>query len=206
MDTLKGHPLRRFFRLLRLDKKDIVFIYIYSIFEGIISLTIPVGIQAIINLIALNQVSSSWIVLTFIVALGTGVAGAMKLMQHIITETIQQRIFTRSAFDFAYRMPRLQMESIKDEYAPELANRFFDTLSIQKGIPKILVDLSAASLQIIFGLILLSLYHPFFVFFGFILLVLIAIIVLSTFSPGLSSSLLESKYKYKISRKNTISS
>lgn len=198
MSVLVGHPLKRFFRLLKLDKKDISFIYIYAIFEGIISLTIPVGIQAIINLIALNQVSSSWILLTFLVALATGVAGAMKLMQHIITETIQQRIFTRSAFDFAYRMPRLQMESIKNEYAPELANRFFDTLSIQKGIPKILVDLSAASLQIIFGLILLSLYHPFFVFFGFILLVLIAIIVVSTFSPGLSSSLVESKYKYKV--------
>jgi ABC-type bacteriocin/lantibiotic exporter with double-glycine peptidase domain len=198
MDTLKGHPLKRFFRLLKLDKKDIGFIYIYAIFEGIISLTIPVGIQAIINLIALNQVSSSWILLTFLVALATGVAGAMKLMQRIITETIQQRIFTRSAFDFAYRMPRLQMEAIKNEYAPELANRFFDTLSIQKGIPKILVDLSAASLQIVFGLILLSLYHPFFVFFGFILLILIAIIVVSTFSPGLSSSLLESKYKYKV--------
>ena len=55
MDTLKGHPLKRFFRLLKLDKKDISFIYIYAIFEGIISLTIPVGIQAIINLIALNQ-------------------------------------------------------------------------------------------------------------------------------------------------------
>ena len=198
MNGLKGHPLKRFFRLLKLDKKDIGFIYMYAIFEGVISLTIPVGIQAIINLVALNQVSSSWILLTFLVALATGVAGAMKLMQHIITETIQQRIFTRSAFDFAYRMPRLQMESIRNEYAPELANRFFDTLSIQKGIPKILVDLSAASLQIIFGLILLSLYHPFFVFFGFILLVLIAIIVVSTFSPGLSSSLLESKYKYKV--------
>lgn len=198
MSKLEGHPLKRFFRLLKLDKKDISFIYIYAIFEGIISLTIPVGIQAIINLIALNQVSSSWILLTFLVALATGVAGAMKLMQHVITETIQQRIFTRSAFDFAYRMPRLQMESIKNEYAPELANRFFDTLSIQKGIPKVLVDLSAASLQIIFGLILLSLYHPFFVLFGFILLFLIAIIVVSTFSPGLSSSLVESKYKYKV--------
>jgi ABC-type bacteriocin/lantibiotic exporter with double-glycine peptidase domain len=198
MSALIGHPLKRFFRLLRLDKKEISFIYVYAIFEGVISLTIPVGIQAIINLIALNQVSSSWVVLTFIVALGTAMAGGMKLMQHIITESIQQRIFTRSAFDFAYRMPRLQMESIQEEYAPELANRFFDTLSIQKGIPKILVDLSAASLQIIFGLILLSLYHPFFVIFGFILLVLIAIVVVSTFSPGLSSSLLESKYKYKV--------
>ncbi|MGH1337551.1 MAG: peptidase domain-containing ABC transporter [Aureispira sp.] len=198
MNTLKGHPLKRFFRLLQLDKSEIFYIYTYAVFEGIISLTIPVGIQAIINLIALNQISSSWIVLIFIVALGTAIAGCMKLMQYIITETIQQRIFTRSAFEFAYRMPRLRMEEIKDQYAPELANRFFDTLSIQKGMPKILVDLSAASFQIILGLILLALYHPFFVLFGFVLLLLIAIVVVSTFSPGLSSSLLESKYKYKV--------
>ncbi len=198
MDTHKRHPLKRFFGLLQLDKGDIGYIYIYAVFEGIISLTIPVGIQAIINLIALNQISSSWIVLIFIVSLATAISGGMKLMQHIITETIQQSIFTRSAFEFAYRMPRLRMEEIKHQYAPELANRFFDTLSIQKGIPKILVDLSAASFQIIFGLILLSLYHPFFVFFGFILLLLITIVVVSTFSPGLSTSLLESKYKYKV--------
>lgn len=198
MNTLKGHPLKRFFRLLQLDKGDIGYIYTYAVFEGIISLTIPVGIQAIINLIALNQMSSSWIVLIFIVALATAIAGGMKLMQYIITETIQQRIFARSAFEFAYRMPRLRMEEIKHQYAPELANRFFDTLSIQKGMPKVLVDLSAASFQIIFGLILLALYHPFFVLFGFVLLLLIAIVVVSTFSPGLSSSLLESKYKYKV--------
>ncbi|BDS15109.1 peptidase domain-containing ABC transporter [Aureispira anguillae] len=198
MSVVKKHPLKRFFRLLELDRKDIVYIYIYAIFEGLISLTIPVGIQAIINLIALNQFSSSWMLLTFVVALGTAIAGAMKLMQHIITETIQQRIFTRSAFDFAYRIPRLQMEAIKEEYAPELINRFFDTLSIQKGIPKVLVDLSAASLQIFFGLILLSLYHPFFVAFGCVLLALIVLLVVSSFSPGLSTSLQESKYKYKV--------
>lgn len=198
MNTFKGHPLKRFFRLLQLDKSEILYIYTYAVFEGIISLTIPVGIQAIINLIALNQISSSWVVLIFIVALGTAIAGGMKLMQYIITETIQQRIFTRSAFEFAYRMPRLRMEEIKDQYAPELANRFFDTLSIQKGMPKVLVDLSAASFQIVLGLILLSLYHPFFVLFGFVLLLLIAIVVVSTFSPGLNSSLLESKYKYKV--------
>lgn len=198
MKPLVGHPLRRFFRLLQLDKKEIILIYIYSVFEGIISLTIPVGIQAIIGLIALNQVSSSWIVLTFIVALGITISGVMRLMQHIITETLQQRLFARSAFEFAYRIPRLRMEAIKDQYAPELANRFFDTLSIQKGIPKILVDLSAAFFQIIFGLILLALYHPFFVLFGFVLLLLITIIIIASFNPGLSSSLLESKYKYKV--------
>ncbi|MCP4438813.1 MAG: ATP-binding cassette domain-containing protein [Aureispira sp.] len=196
--NLKNHPLRRFLRLLSLDRKDISFIYIYAIFAGIIGLSIPVGIQAIINLIALGQPSTSWIVLTLIVALGTAIAGIMKLMQYVITETIQQRIFTRSAFEFAYRIPRFKMEAITSEYAPELANRFFDTLSVQKGIPKILVDLSAASLQILFGLILLALYHPFFVVFGIILLLLIGLVISLSSRPGLSTSISESKYKYKV--------
>lgn len=197
-DSLKNRPLRRFLRLLSLDKKDIGFIYAYAIFAGLIGLSIPLGIQAIINLIALGQSSTSWVVLTFIVAAGTAIGGVMKLMQYVISETIQQRIFTRSAFEFAYRIPRFRMETIKDEYAPELANRFFDTLTVQKGIPKILVDLSAASLQIMFGLILLSLYHPFFVVFGIVLLLLIGFVILLSIKPGLSTSISESKYKYKV--------
>ncbi|MCH2046633.1 MAG: ABC transporter ATP-binding protein, partial [Saprospiraceae bacterium] len=198
VDPLKNHPLKRFLGLLSLDKREIRFIYIYAIFAGIIGLSIPVGIQAIINLIALGQSSSSWVVLTFIVALGTAVAGVMKLMQYVITETIQQRIFVRSAFEFAYRIPKFRMEEITNNYAPELANRFFDTLSVQKGIPKILVDLSAASLQIIFGLILLALYHQFFVIFGIVLLLLIVIVILATARPGLTTSIYESKYKYRV--------
>lgn len=198
MESYKNNPLKRFFSLLELDKKDISFIYLYAVFSGVISLSIPVGIQAIINLIALGQTSSSWVVLTFIVALGTAVVGFMRLMQYVITESIQQRIFTRSSFEFAYRMPRLRMETITNQYAPELANRFFDTLTVQKGIPKILVDLSAATLEIVFGLVLLALYHPFFVIFGLVLLLLITVVILSTFNPGLNASLLESKYKYKV--------
>lgn len=191
-------PLKRFLGLLSLDKRDILLISVYAFFVGIINLSLPLGVQAIINLIALGQSSTSWVVLTLVVAVGTGIAGVLGLLQHVITESIQQRIFTRSAFEFAYRMPRLQMESITDQYAPELVNRFFDTLTLQKGMPKVLVDLPAALLQIVFGLILLALYHPFFVAFGFVLVILIVAVILSTYGPGMRSSLMESKYKYKV--------
>lgn len=197
-NTLINKPLKRFFRMLSLDRKDIYLVIIYAIFAGLIGLALPLGIQAIINLIAIGQTTSSWIVLSFIVAAATAVVGVMKLMQIIITETIQQRIFARSAFEFAYRIPRFKIESIKEEYAPEMANRFFDTLNVQKGIPKIIVDLPASMLQILFGLILLALYHPFFVFFGLFLLILLTAIILSTYPTGIKTSLMESKYKYKV--------
>jgi ABC-type bacteriocin/lantibiotic exporter with double-glycine peptidase domain len=192
------HPIKRFFRLLKLDKKDITYIYIYAIFAGLIALSLPLGVQAIIGLIAGGSISSSWVLLIGVVTLGTMLAGVLTIMQLSVTETIQQRIFTRSAFDFAYRIPKIKWEAIHGEYAPELVNRFFDTLTLQKGLPKILMDFSTSVLQIFFGLLLLSFYHPFFIFFGLLLIAVVLVIIRLTGPQGLRTSLTESKYKYEV--------
>ena len=164
------NTVQRFFNLLRVDKQEILTLYTYALFNGLISLSLPLGIQAIINLISGGQVSTSWIVLVLFVIVGVGLTGLMQIMQLSVTESLQRRIFTRSAFEFAYRIPKLKL-SVTDRYhIPELVNRFFDTLSVQKGLSKILVDFSTASLQVIFGLILLSLYHPVFILFSLTLL------------------------------------
>lgn len=48
------------------------------------------------------------------------------------------------------------MSELQNFYPPELANRFFDTIMVQKGVSKLLLDIPASLLQIIFGLLLLS--------------------------------------------------
>jgi ABC-type bacteriocin/lantibiotic exporter with double-glycine peptidase domain len=191
-------PTERFWRLLKPDKQEIKNIYIYSIFYGLVNLSLPLGIQAIVNLIQAGQISTSWVVLIVFVVLGVGIIGLLQIYQLRITENLQQRIFTRAAFEFSYRIPRTKMSELVKHYFPELANRFFDTLTLQKGVSKVLIDFSAASIQIIFGLILLSLYHPFFIVFSFILIALLITIFKATGKRGLTTSLEESKYKYKV--------
>ncbi|TXB64492.1 peptidase domain-containing ABC transporter [Phaeodactylibacter luteus] len=197
-DYNSSRPLQRFFKLLELDKKDITYIYIYAILAGLITLSLPLGIQAVIGLIAGGAISTSLIVLVAIVTLGTTLSGVLKVMQLTVTETIQRRIFARSAFDFAYRIPRIKLDEVVRFYPPELVNRFFDTLSVQKGLPKILIDTSTAVLQILFGLILISFYHPFFVFFGLALVFIMFWVFRLTGPGGLKTSLKESKYKYEV--------
>lgn len=189
---------QRLVKLLKLDKKDVRQVFYYAIFAGLVSLTLPLGIQAIINLIQGAQVSTSWIVLVVLVTLGVAFGGVLQLMQIRIIENIQQKIFTRSSFEFAYRFPKIKMSELRNFYPPELANRFFDTLNIQKGISKLLIDFPTALLQIIFGLLLLSLYHPFFIAYGILLLVLIYVVFKYTITRGLETSLIESKQKYKV--------
>lgn len=191
-------PYERFWSLLKPDSKDISDIYLFAIIGGLLSLGLPLGIQAIINFIQAGKVSTSWFLLVGLVVSAIGFTGYMNIAQLRITENLQQRIFTRSALEFATRMPKIQLRELLSRYAPEWTNRFFDTLTIQKGISKLLIDFTAATLQILFGLILLSFYHPFFIIFGFALLLLLALIFRMTAKRGFVTSLEESTYKYKV--------
>lgn len=191
-------PLKRYYSLLGLDKKDVLQLFFYAIFAGLISLSLPLGIQAIINFIQAGRISASWIVLIFLVVIGVALVGILSLMQLRITENLQQKIFVRSSFDFASRFPKIKFESIYNVYPPELASRFFDTISIQKGTSKLLIDFSAALLQIVFGIILLSLYHPYFILFGILLILLLYIIFKFSYTSGLATSMKESHFKYKV--------
>ncbi len=195
----KSHSTwERFIGLLKLEKKDFLQILYYAIFAGIVNLSVPLGIQAIVNIIQGARITTSWIVLVSLVTLGVAFVGILQLMQIRILENVQQKIFTRASFEFSYRFPKIKMSELHNFYPPELANRFFDILSIQKGISKLVLDFPAAILQIIFGLILLSLYHPFFIFYGVLLILLIYLVFRFTWKSGLNSSIKESKMKYKI--------
>lgn len=200
MDTSSNKitPLKRFWRLLKPDSKEIKNVYVYSIFNGLILLSLPLGIQAIINLIQGGQISTSWVVLVVIVVAGVASTGVLHILQLRITENLQQKIFTRAAFEFAYRIPRIKMEELYKHYAPELMNRFFDTISLQKGLSKVLIDFSSAALQVVFGLLLLSFYHPFFILFSIGLVLIVFAIFRLTAKKGLQTSLIESKEKYKV--------
>lgn len=190
-------PLQRFIDLLRPEKDLVFLIYIYAIFAGLISLTLPLGIQAIINFIMGGAVSTSWIFLVALVILGIIATGILQIKQLTITEILQQKIFSKASFEFAYKIPRFKIDKVRDMYLPELINRFFDTMSVQKGLSKVLIDFSTNVLQIIFGLILLSFYHPFFIAFSLLLVVLIFLLIRFTGPKGLSTSLKESHHKYE---------
>lgn len=189
---------QRLMGLLKLDKRDVLQTFYYAIFAGLVNLSLPLGIQAIINLIQGAQISTSWIILVVLVTGGVAFGGLLQLMQIRIIENLQQKIFTRASFEFTYRFPKIKMNELRDYYPPELANRFFDTLTVQKGLSKLLLDFPASLLQIIFGLLLLSFYHPFFIIYGILLLLLIYVVFKFTVQKGMDTSLDESKQKYKV--------
>ncbi len=191
-------PVRRLWRLLKSDQHIIWHIYVYAVVVGILSLTLPLAVQAIIGIIAGGTLFQPVFLLIGFVVLATIASGVLQIQQMRIIEKLEQRLFTRASFEFAFRLPRMRIESLTKHYVPELVNRFFDVLTVQKGYSKILTDILTSALQILFGLVLLAFYHPFFVFFAVLLIFLLGLMFYFTGNKGLQTSIYESKYKYKI--------
>ena len=189
-------PIQRFWKLLAPFKKEVYQIYFYAILNGLVNLSLPLGIQAIVNIIQMGALTTSWAVLVLFVLIGIIFSGVFQLTQLRIVENIQQEIFAKSSFEFAFRFPKIKLTKLQNLHTPELANRFFDTLTIQKNLPKILVDFSLAVFQAFFGLVLLSVYSPYFLILGVFLVTSIWVLFKTTSPKGLSTSILESKFKY----------
>jgi ABC-type bacteriocin/lantibiotic exporter with double-glycine peptidase domain len=190
-------PTKRFFGLLKEEKNQVYAIYFYAVLNGLITLSLPLGIQAILNFILGGRITTSWVILVIIVAIGVIFGGFLQISQLQIMEKLQQRIFSKSGLSIAYRLPRVKTEILHGEYGPEIVNRFFDTVNLQKGLAKILIDFSAALLQVLFGLLLLSFYHPSFILFGLGLFGILALIFYFTAPRGMETALKESSYKYQ---------
>lgn len=198
MASNKNKPLAKLIQLIFEDKKEIVSIYFFAILSGLVQLSLPLGVQAIISFVLGASMVTSIYVLIFVVVLGVFLVGAFQINQMKIIEKIQQNIFVRNTYRFAEVIPQIDLLKSNNYYLPEKINRFFDVMSIQKGISKLLLDIPIASIQIIFGLVLLSFYHPIFIVFGFLLLSTLFLILRYTGKRGIETSYDESTYKYEV--------
>jgi ABC-type bacteriocin/lantibiotic exporter with double-glycine peptidase domain len=200
-DGHHGHhatPQERLTRLLETERGDMAALIVYTIMAGLLALAVPLAAQALVNIIAANVLSQPLIVLSFLVFIGLLFAGAVQLMKLALVERLQQRVFARTALKMAQHLLRLRTSAIEGEYAPELVNRFFDVLTVQKALSKLLIDGMMAILQAVVGLALLAIYSPFLLGLDILILLFVAFVVFVLGIGGLRTSIAESKEKYRV--------
>ncbi|MBC7562753.1 MAG: ATP-binding cassette domain-containing protein [Gemmatimonadaceae bacterium] len=191
-------PIQRLGQLLHAERRDIGLIYLYAVLVGLFGLTVPVAVQGITQLVQGGLVLQPVVLLILFATAGTLVTGVVGLLQEAVVETIQQRIFARLAFEFAYLVPRIRFEAAQQANLPLQMNRFFEAVLIQKAMSKLLLDIPTATLQVLFGLALLSFYNPSFIVFALVLVFGVYLIFRLSFARGLETSIMESKYKYNV--------
>ncbi len=189
--------LKKLHNLIMTDKKDVTSVYFFAIVGGLISLSLPLGIQTIINFVIANTLSTSVVMLIIIVIGGVFLNGFVQVRQSQVIERIRQKIFTRYTLEFSHKIPKLNLEEMDNYYLPEVVNRFFDIKALAKSIEKLLVEIPTSIIQILLGLILLSFYHPLFIGFGAFVLIVLVIIITLTSPKGFHTNMQSSDYKYK---------
>ncbi|HSF46666.1 MAG TPA: ATP-binding cassette domain-containing protein [Chitinophagaceae bacterium] len=195
---IRVNPIRRILQVLKLEKKEITAVYFYAILNGLVQLSLPLGIQSIISFVLGGSISTSLVILIILVVLGVLFNGFVSVNQMRLIEKVQQKLFVRYSFEYANRIPKLDLQSVDSYYLPELVNRFFDTVSLQKSMSKLLLEIPTASIQILFGTLLLSFYHPVFIVFSVVLITLVSVILYFSSPRGMATSIEESNYKYKV--------
>lgn len=189
---------KKLFDLLSSERKNVINIYLYAFFGGVVYLCIPLGIQSILSYAFGATMVTSIYLLIGIVTIATFLAGFFQLRVMQISETLQQKIFVDYAIRFAEKLPKVDLAYANQYNLSELVNRFFDTPNLQKSFSKVLLDLPVAIIQFIFGMLLLCFYHPYFI--GFSILVSFGVygVFRYTRNSGINTSIAESDEKYEV--------
>jgi putative ABC transport system ATP-binding protein len=191
-------PLARLIGLVRPEKRDLWVILIFSIVVGLLALATPVAVEALVNTVAFGRYLQPVIVLALILFVFLAFAAAMRALMTFVVEIVQRRLFIRVVEDLAYRLPRVRQQAWDNEYGPELANRFFDVVTVQKTMAALLLDGISIVLTTLIGMTVLAFYHPFLLAFDMVLLVLIAIIIFGLGRGAVKTAVKESKAKYAV--------
>jgi len=186
-------PLSLIFKLIGLEKTNVKYLYIYAIFSGLISLAIPLGIQSIIGYVMAGRLNTSWFLLAVAISTFVLFAGLTRLAQISIIDSLQRRLFLFFGERFKTRLMSTKT-MISDE---KTVLYFLDITTLQKSLSKLLVDFSGKLLQAFFGLLLLSIYHPLFLIFGGIVLLVVYSVIRLTWKRGFQTARLESNFKFE---------
>ena len=185
-------------RLLSLESKDIWAVVAFSIGAGLMALATPVAVQSLVNTIAFGMLLQPLVVLVLILLGCLTLNNVLIGFQIYVVEMMQRRIFVRLVGDIAGRLRKASLEAFDNGNAPELVNRFFDVITVQKSGANLLLDGLAYGLQTLIGMLLLAFYHPILLAFDLLLVLSILFIFFILGKRGVETAIEESRCKYAV--------
>jgi ABC-type bacteriocin/lantibiotic exporter with double-glycine peptidase domain len=189
-------PWPRLKALLAGERSTLWVAVIYSVVIGLLSLVVPVAVQSLVNTIAFGSVLQPLVVLTLFVFVALGFSALINSLRAWVVEILQRSIFSRVGTDVTWRLLRVRADAFDKYHGPELVNRFFDVVTVQKAAATLLIDGLGILMQTGIGLLLVALYHPLLLAFDIFLVASMLFIVLILGRGAVYTSIKESKAKY----------
>ena len=185
--------LDRLSQFLRQERAIFSAVFTYAVAVGVFSLITPLTVQELVNTFAFSVSPVMVITIVGIMAVILFFVGIFRVLQFYATDILERRVFIRVSLALAQILPRFRENS----FHTDAISRFFETVFLQRALSGLFVDITNVLVGGVIGMILLALYHPFFIIFDMIFLGSVILIgMLGT--GGLRTTLDMSHAKYDV--------
>jgi ABC-type bacteriocin/lantibiotic exporter with double-glycine peptidase domain len=190
-------PAQRLRAIARSEWSDLWVVMVFAVVVGVFSLATPLAVEALVTTVMFGSVSQPLLVLSLTLLTFLLAASGLRATQMFVLEILQRRIFVRIVDDLAHRLPRVQTEALAGHDGAELLNRFLETSAVQKLGTTIYLEAITLAVQVVVGMAILALYHPWLIGFDVFLLVSMAFSVFVLGRGAVRSAIDESAAKFE---------
>ena len=191
-------PQQRLWSLLALERRDVGVVVAFGILASMLALATPLAVQVLVSSIATSALLQPLLVVSVLLGAALTAGGILRVLQLVVVEVLQRRVFVRLVGDLAWRLPRVAVAEREKQDTTKLVNRFFDVVTVQKVLAALLLDGVMLVLELIIGLALLAAYSPLLLAVSLALLVGVVVVVFVFGIGGVSSSVDESYAKHDV--------
>ncbi len=169
---------------------------IYGIGISLLSLATPISVQLLINSIASTALPVPLFTLSAVLLFLLLVSGLFGALRSYMMELFRRRFMARLVAEVTLRAINAANPFFQDNRRIDLFNRFFEIINIQKVIPSLLIGGFTILLQAGVGFIVTSFYHPFFLAFNLVVILMVWLIWGVWARGAMKTSILLSHEKY----------
>lgn len=182
------------------DQPYFTLVAIYGAGISLLSLATPISVQMLINSVANTALPAPLFTLAAILFVLLFLSAVMSAMRAYLMELFGQRFFARMVAEITLRAVHARNPFFGDERRVDLFDRYFEVMNVQKAMPSLLIGLFTILLQSAVGFVVTSFYHPFFLGFNLIF-ILVTWLIWRVWSRGAMTTRVElSHAKYNTAR------
>ena len=169
---------------------------IYGAGIALLGLATPISVQLLINSIANTALPVPLFTLSAILFVLLIVSGLLSVLRIHLMEMYRRRFMARLVADVTVRVINAADPFFQDDRRIDLFNRFFELVNMQKSVPSLLIGGFTIVLSMAVGFIVTSFYHPFFLAFNLVLIVLLWSVWAIWAKGAMKTSIILSHEKY----------
>lgn len=175
--------LRQMLQIMRDDRSFFWLSVVYTVALAVLSLAVPLCAQTLVNSVANIAVFRPVAILAIVLLVLLTAFGILVALEVYLMEIFERRFFCRITADIVLRTIYARSSYFESINREELVNRYFEIMTIQKNVPRLLVGGLGVVLNAVVGFAVVSFYHPVFLVFN-IVLVLLLYLVIRGWGPG----------------------